>query len=120
MYAHTQPSPISRAPFRWTVVSEAPDSSGISNPTVISDIEAFANFMRLLAPPTPAPPTLKNNRSPRSLSFTGAMIASGSATGPSAALSNQNANLFSDLLVHHMGRGLADGITQGGAGPDEI
>ena len=48
------------------------------------------------------------------------MIASGSATRPSAALSNQTANLFSDLLVHHMGKGLADGITQGGAGPDEF
>ena len=39
---------------------------------------------------------------------------------PSAALSNQTVNLFSDLLVHHMGKGLADGITQGGAGPDEF
>jgi len=29
-------------------------------------------------------------------------------------------NLFSDLLVHHMGQGLADGITQGAAGPDEF
>jgi CxxC motif-containing protein (DUF1111 family) len=29
-------------------------------------------------------------------------------------------NLFSDLLVHHMGAGLADGITQGSAGPDEF
>ena len=29
-------------------------------------------------------------------------------------------NLWSDLLVHHMGEGLADGITQGGAGPDEF
>jgi CxxC motif-containing protein (DUF1111 family) len=29
-------------------------------------------------------------------------------------------NLFSDILVHHMGTGLADGITQGGAGPDEF
>ena len=48
------------------------------------------------------------------------MIASGSSTNPSAALSNQPVNLFSDLLVHHMGRGLADGITQGGAGPDEF
>jgi CxxC motif-containing protein (DUF1111 family) len=48
------------------------------------------------------------------------MIASGSSTAPSAALSNQTANLFSDLLVHHMGEGLADGITQGGAGPDEF
>jgi CxxC motif-containing protein (DUF1111 family) len=34
--------------------------------------------------------------------------------------SNQTANLFSDLLVDHMGEGLADGITQGGAGPDEF
>ena len=48
------------------------------------------------------------------------MIASGSSKSPSAALSNQTANLFSDLLVHHMGKGLADGITQGGAGPDEF
>src|ERR1022692_702601 len=51
---------------------------------------------------------------------TGKMIASGSSTRPSAALSNQTANLFSDLLVHNMGKGLADGITQGGAGPDEF
>jgi len=49
---------------------------------------------------------------------TGNAIASGSAT--SVALSHQQANLFSDLLVHHMGSGLADGITQGAAGPDEF
>jgi CxxC motif-containing protein (DUF1111 family) len=29
-------------------------------------------------------------------------------------------NLYSDLMVHHMGQGLADGITQGAAGPDEF
>jgi len=52
--------------------------------------------------------------------MTGKMIASGSPTVPSVALSNQTANLFSDLLVHHMGTNLADGITQGGAGPDEF
>jgi CxxC motif-containing protein (DUF1111 family) len=28
--------------------------------------------------------------------------------------------LFSDLAVHQMGEGLADGIAQGGAGPDEF
>jgi CxxC motif-containing protein (DUF1111 family) len=52
--------------------------------------------------------------------MTGKMIASGSPTVPSVALSNQTVNLFSDLLVHHMGRDLADGIMQGGAGPDEF
>jgi CxxC motif-containing protein (DUF1111 family) len=50
---------------------------------------------------------------------TGTRIASGSWRVPSQALSNKQVNLFSDLLVHHMGAGLADGITQGAAGPDE-
>jgi CxxC motif-containing protein (DUF1111 family) len=103
-----------------------------SNTAVLSDIEAFADFMRMLAPPTPAPstPSAVNGRALfakigcvhcHTPSFTtGRMIASGSSKVPSAALSKQAANLFSDLLVHHMGRGLADGITQGGAGPDEF
>jgi CxxC motif-containing protein (DUF1111 family) len=110
----------------------APRAAGNSNTAVISDIEAFANFMRMLAPPTPAPatPSSENGRSTfakigcaqcHTPSFTtGKMIASGSSTSPSAALSNQTANLYSDLLVHHMGEALADGITQGGAGPDEF
>src|ERR1700681_3863125 len=88
--------------------------------------------MRMLAPPTPAPdtPSIVNGRAVfakigcalcHTPSFTtGKAIASGSSTRPSAALSNQPVNLFSDLLVHHMGEGLADGITQGGAGPDEF
>ena len=109
-----------------------PTPTGNSNAAVLSDIEAFADFMRMLAPPTPAPPTPSSESGRGSFakigcaqchtpSFTtGKMIASGSSTSPSAALSNQTVNLFSDLLVHHMGRGLADGITQGGAGPDEF
>jgi hypothetical protein len=38
----------------------------------------------------------------------------------SAVLRDRPVNLFSDLLVHHMGGGLADDIIQGGAGPDEF
>ncbi len=37
-----------------------------------------------------------------------------------AALNQQTVHLFSDLAVHHMGSGLADGITQGNAGPDQF
>ena len=41
--------------------------------------------------------------------------------GPhSVALRGQTVNLFSDLLVHHMGASLADNIVQGTAGPDEF
>jgi CxxC motif-containing protein (DUF1111 family) len=102
------------------------------NTAVISDMESFANFMRMLAPPTPAPstPSTVNGRALFATTgcvhchtpslTTGRMIASGSSTSPSSALSNQTVNLFSDLLVHHMGIGLADGITQGSAGPDEF
>jgi CxxC motif-containing protein (DUF1111 family) len=109
-----------------------PPTTGNSNTAILSDIEAFANFMRMLAPPAPAPATPSSEKGRSTFakigcaqchtpSFTtGTMIASGSSKIPSAALSNQTANLFSDLLVHHMGEGLADGITQGGAGPDEF
>jgi hypothetical protein len=38
----------------------------------------------------------------------------------SAVLENRPLNLYSDLLVHHMGPGLADNIIQGAAGPDEF
>ena len=90
--------------------------------------------MRLLAAPVPAPATSSTQRGRRAVRsstgcalcchtpvlYTGAAIASGSYTLPSAALSRQPARLDSDLLVHHMGTGLADGITQGAAGPDEF
>jgi CxxC motif-containing protein (DUF1111 family) len=36
------------------------------------------------------------------------------------ALSNQQANLYSDLLVHKMGPLLADGVSQGNASGDEF
>src|SRR5262249_46546341 len=38
----------------------------------------------------------------------------------SAVLENRPVNLFSDLLVHHMGSNLADNVVQGQAGPDEF
>jgi CxxC motif-containing protein (DUF1111 family) len=110
----------------------SPAAGSNPNTAVISDIEAFANFMRMLAPPSPAPnaPSTVNGRADfRNVGCahchtpsmkTARMISSGSSAGPSTALSNQTVNLFSDLLVHHMGKGLADGITQGSAGPDEF
>jgi CxxC motif-containing protein (DUF1111 family) len=99
---------------------------------VLSDIDAFGNFMRMLAPPTPAPdtPSIVNGRSEFASAgcalchtpflMTGKAVATGSSSNPSSVMSNQKANLYSDLLVHHMGQNLSDGITQGAAGPDEF
>jgi CxxC motif-containing protein (DUF1111 family) len=108
----------------------APGTAAVST-AVLSDIEAFANFMRMLAPPQPAAANVATQRGSALFSSIGcalchtpamrtATIASGSYLSPSVALSNQVVNLFSDLLVHHMGARLADGITQGQAGPDEF
>ena len=106
--------------------------SAKTNTAVLSDVELFTIFMRLLAPPTPAadsPKTVSGRALFQATGCTGChtpsmttgpMISSGSAKSPSAALSNQTANMYSDLLVHNMGKGLSDGITQGGAGPDEF
>jgi CxxC motif-containing protein (DUF1111 family) len=109
-----------------------PAGAPMAPTAVLSDIEAFADFMRMLAAPVPAAPTASTQHGSALFASvgcslchtpslaTGRAIASGSYTVPSVALSNKQVNLFSDLLVHHMGSGLADGITQGQAGPDEF
>jgi CxxC motif-containing protein (DUF1111 family) len=96
-----------------------------------SDVISFSNFMRFLAPPTPVASfgtvtaaSIANGRAV----FTSAAVGCALCHTPSLTtgvspvngLSNQQANLFSDLLVHHMGSGLADDIIQGSAGPDEF
>ena len=100
-----------------------------TQPTAISAIENFAFFMRFLAPP--APSNAVQGASPSSIAAGGALLeAVGCAlchtpalrTGDSVveALRYKDVTLFSDLLVHNMGPGLADDIMQGGAGPDEF
>ena len=93
-----------------------------------SSIEKFSMFMRFLAPPTPSSDTPGGVQSigrGRSLfSGTGCALCHTPTmhTGNSnvAALRNKPVNLYSDLLVHDMGPGLADGVTQGQAGPREF
>ncbi len=97
-----------------------------------SDLVGFADFMRFLAPPTPSTQGIPGDPSPQSMQMgqalfsqihcdschTPALQTSTSAFAP--GLSNQTAGLYSDLLVHHMGSGLADNVIQGSAGPDEF
>ena len=89
-----------------------------------SGMQHFATFGRLLAPPTPAPTTASTQRGLTNFNAIGCVRCHKQAyqtdMSDLAALSQQYANLYSDLLVHHMGTNLADGITQGLAGPDEF
>jgi CxxC motif-containing protein (DUF1111 family) len=94
----------------------------------LSDVEKFALFMRFLAPPAPSPnypggaTSIARGRTLFSSIGCAYCHTPTLKTGNSsvAALSNQPVNLYSDLLIHDMGGGLADGISQGQAGPSEF
>jgi len=97
------------------------DGNGTELP---SDLVRFTAFMRFLDQPAPGP------GSPSTIHGSQLFIQIGCAlchtpsltTGNSsvAALSQVPAKLYSDLLLHHMGPGLADNISQGVAGGDEF
>lgn len=98
---------------------------------VPSDTVQFAMFMRLLAPPSPSVAGIPGNPSPQSIAngrqnFLNAgcnLCHTPTLTTAASAFTDLNqapAHLFSDLLVHHMGTKLADGVSQGSAGPDEF
>jgi len=93
-----------------------------------SDVLEFMAFMKFLDQPAPScvgaacSSSIQNGQTLFStvgcaLCHTPTLMTGNSST---TALANKAANLYSDLAVHHMGSGLADGVTQGGAGPDEF
>jgi CxxC motif-containing protein (DUF1111 family) len=94
----------------------------------LSSIEKFSFFMRFLAPPTPSSDTpggatsISNGKNIFNSVGCAYCHTPTLRTGKStvAALSEKDVNLFSDLLVHDMGPGLADGVSQGQAGPREF
>jgi CxxC motif-containing protein (DUF1111 family) len=111
-----------------TVPNDVTDTEATTTPAGLSAIEKFAFFQRFLAPPTPSPDTpggttsINNGRS----LFTSVgcalchtpTLTTGNSTV--AALQNKAANLYSDLIVHNMGPGLADDVNQGQARGDEF
>jgi CxxC motif-containing protein (DUF1111 family) len=97
------------------------DQDGTNLP---SDVSLFTDFMEMLDQPQPAPVTPSTTHGQKIFTQIGCALCHTPSftTGQSsiAALSNVQVNLFSDLLLHHMGPKLADGISQGVAGGDEF
>jgi CxxC motif-containing protein (DUF1111 family) len=114
-------------------INPTPEDATVMNPSqytqVPSDVVQFAMFMRLLAPPTPSTTSPGGAQSITNGSQMFAAVGCAMCHTPTLktsssfltpGLSQVNANLYSDLLVHHMGTTLADGVSQGGAGPDQF
>ncbi len=103
------------------------DTPSFNNPVhILADWMEFSLLMRFMDPPQPDPHSSAS-------AVRGRVVFSDVGCGlchtpqmqtvpvmQSTVLQNRPVNLFSDLLVHHIGGGLADDIIQGGAGPDEF
>jgi CxxC motif-containing protein (DUF1111 family) len=89
-----------------------------------SDVLNFAFFARMSAPPTPAPQSSTEQNGAMQFSNVGCSLChSPSLTAAQSIytrMSNVTYHPYSDFAVHHMGSGMADGITQGAAGPDQF
>jgi len=96
----------------------------------------FTEFMRFVDAPQPAPMSVSAQHGKELFGSVGCALChtpsfkTPGTTSPASPLQEigphsvapggQNDNLFSDLLIHHMGATLADNIVQGSAGPDEF
>ena len=111
-----------------TVPNDAQDFAAEGALEGTTAIQNFANFQRFLAPPTPSTNSPGGSfsiaRGKSLFSSVGCALCHTPTlkTGDSAvaALNRKDANLYSDLLVHDMGVGLADGVIQGAAGTTEF
>jgi CxxC motif-containing protein (DUF1111 family) len=100
------------------------------NSAVLDDVSAFANFMRLLAPPPTGAVVLNGSTVSSSSISAGSSLfvsigcsvchnPSPGTTQPSgftSSLSKAAVPAYSDIEIHNMGNGLADNVSQGSAG----
>jgi CxxC motif-containing protein (DUF1111 family) len=104
------------------------DMTATTTTGVMSATDKFAIFMRLMAPPTPAadavggPTAIAAGKNLFTTTGCALCHTPSMKTGNAkvAALANQTVTVYSDLLLHDMGVGLSDGVTQGEAGPREF
>jgi len=104
------------------------------NSAVLDDVSAFANFMRSLAPPPTGSVVLNGSTVSASTISAGASLFSSigcaichnptvgttQVSNFTSSLSRAPVNAYSDIAIHHMGSGLADNVSQGGAGGDQF
>ena len=117
--------------YRACLLNPLPESPVNFNdpfPDDLGDVALFTIFMQFLAPPTPSATTPggANSITQGRNQFTNVGCASchtpsfTTQASPIAALSRKTFTLYSDMVVHNMGPGLADRVSQGLANGDEF
>lgn len=100
------------------------DADLVAEPEDDEDVQLFAEFMRFLAPPYPREKNSQTERGAQVFQSLGCVSCHvpALATGQNvtASLSHKVVPLYSDLLVHDMGKDLSDGIQQGEASGGEF
>jgi CxxC motif-containing protein (DUF1111 family) len=113
---------------------EDASNPGSTGSAIFDDVSAFANFMRLLAPPPSGSVVLNGSTVSSSTISAGASLfastgcsvchnPSPGSTQPSnitSSLSKVAVNSYSDIEIHNMGTGLADNVSQGSAGGSQF
>jgi CxxC motif-containing protein (DUF1111 family) len=111
-----------------TTPNDTTDTDGPDGAQSINGFEKFSMFMRFLAPPRPSAdtpggaPSIGRGRTLFTTVGCAACHTPAMQTGNATvvAMRSQTVALYSDLVTHDMGPGLADGISQGQAGPREF
>ena len=123
----TFPNEIDQTP--GCVLNPVPETVSNFTPNIRTemfpgDSERTEYFIQWLAPPTPSQATNSTKNGKTQFTNVGCVYChTTSFITPATsrpALGAITINLYSDLIVHHMGPGLADGLAQGSAGPDEF
>jgi CxxC motif-containing protein (DUF1111 family) len=103
---------------RGCAFNPTPEDSGPN-----SDLQGFVDAMRLSAPPTPLRAG-RHDYGEDLFEEVGCNLCHSQALTTSQSnytgMSHVRYRPFSDFALHHMGTNLADGISQGAAGPDEF
>ncbi|MGH9821725.1 MAG: di-heme oxidoredictase family protein [Blastocatellia bacterium] len=100
------------------------DGSTGTTTQIDADIVNFAIFMRLTNPPTPTTASASELNGQALFGSIGCTLCHTpsltTAASPFTGMGNFTYHPYSDVALHHMGSTLADGVMQGGAGPDEF
>jgi CxxC motif-containing protein (DUF1111 family) len=113
---------------------EDTSNPGSTGTAILDDVSAFANFMRFLAPPPTGSVVLNGSTVSSSTISAGAslFVSTGCSvchnptvgttqpSGFTSSLSSAPVNAYSDIEIHNMGTGLADNVSQGGAGGSQF